>query len=118
MLSMIKCKTPRCIQNIKKYGERYHRVHNIPEGEAGKGRRFWNSLPKSVAYCEACGAYTDGLIWKSECSQCKKEVKAGELVGLFVPHSCKDCMEITREKQRKAGQVCRMCRQVYADCCC
>ena len=72
----------------------------------------YNPVPK----CERCGfVYIDG-IWKGICAMCKKEVKG--LYGFFVPHLCTQCCDAEAERQRKSGQVCGLCRNVYLYCAC
>lgn len=96
----LQCPLPRC----QEWGKTYNR--GTVYEQSGEIR------------CEGCGAvYRDGK-WLSVCSTCNKDVPQGELVGLFVPHNCKDCQTVLVAKQREAGQVCRMCRQVWAQCCC
>jgi len=105
--SDILCQTPECIKAIEEYGEHYHGVH---DGRTSEYR----------ARCERCGAKYYGAtdVWVSRCSKCQKIVKAGELVGLFVPHLCTECLDETRKEQRKKGEICKLCKSVYADCCC
>ena len=68
--------------------------------------------------CEHCGAFSDdgGKTWTKTCSTCGNEVD--KLVGLFVPHNCVECQKAKVEKEVARGEVCRMCRQVYSNCCC
>ena len=108
--SNIECITPSCVNAVKKYGEQYHRVCETYL-EKDKNDGF-------IALCQNCGGLFDGKVWKHECRHCHKELHAGELTGLFVPHSCKTCNEKTVAEQKRAGHVCRRCRQVYAWCCC
>ena len=75
-------------------------------------------MPDAIACCEFCGGYTNGKIWKYVCNKCGSDVASGELVGLFVPHLCRDCLKKIVEEQSRVGDVCGMCRQVRVNCCC
>lgn len=103
--SNIRCETPSCINAIQKYGEIYHRVYSHTTNGAD-------------ACCEQCGAvhYPDG--WKSVCEKCKRDVLPGELVGLFVPHLCKECEKAVADEDVKRGNICGMCREPRSRCCC
>lgn len=69
--------------------------------------------------CEHCGSFgNDAGRWISECKKCGKEVENGSLVGLFVPHLCRDCLKAIVEDQERRGHVCTRCRTVYACCTC
>lgn len=68
------------------------------------------------AVCERCGGVFKDDKWMMRCQTCGAEVS--ELHGLFVPHLCKPCLDKVVEEQKRKGHVCRMCRQVYALCCC
>lgn len=69
--------------------------------------------------CERCGGITvDGKRWYHRCANCKREVTAGELVGIFVPHRCIDCDEQIVAEERRAGKVCRTCNNVISYCTC
>jgi hypothetical protein len=110
MKSTIRCNSPRCIDEIKKYGEQYHKVHDVESPPY--------FMPEAIAMCERCGGYSDGEHWKYTCKICKKDVKAGELVGFFVPSRCKECDKKVVDSQRNNGEVCKQCHQVFAYCCC
>jgi hypothetical protein len=100
--SETRCATAKCIKAIQQYGEHYHSVYPRDEG----------------CQCERCGGKFDGTAWLHKCKQCGTEVEPGELTGLFVPHSCKACMEKVVEQQTRAGKVCGRCKTVFAFCCC
>lgn len=103
--SETRCPTEKCVKAIEEYGEHYHGVYDSK----------WHDS----VICERCGGkLNDKGEWYHQCSMCKKMLEPGQLVGLFVPHLCKECLESVRESQRQSGSVCRMCRKVYADCCC
>ena len=107
-----RCTTPRCIDDIARCGENYHAVHalNVKSAPA--------FLPASTALCERCGGYYDGATVAHVCQTCGTAVAPGELVGLFVPHNCRECQEKVRVKQRAEGRVCRQCHNVSAECYC
>lgn len=110
MKSEIRCATERCASDIAKYGENYHGVH-----ELGSPPDF---MPEAVAKCERCGGYTNGEDWKHVCQNCGKNVEPGELLGLFVPHRCRECDAQIVAQERAAGRTCGRCRQVMSYCCC
>ena len=105
----IRCKTPRCIGDIAKYGENYHEVH------AEKAPDF---MPDAVAKCGRCGGYTNGTDWKHVCKMCGKEMQPGELVGWFVPHRCSECDAKVVAEDKAKGRICGRCHQVISYCCC
>lgn len=111
--SDIRCK--HCASLIEKDGETYHRVYPLTSFGIKEAPDY---MPNAIARCEQCGGFTDGENWAYHCVTCKKDVKPGELTGLFVPHNCHDCQQAVLEKQRKSGQVCGRCRQPFANCCC
>ena len=104
--SSVRCETPRCIETIAKYGENYHMVYV----------REFEGRPSDE--CEYCGSARRDGKWASRCRQCGADVPAGQLVGLFVPHSCSACLEKERSAQIQRGAVCRGCKQAFCDCCC
>lgn len=108
--STVRCETPRCRDYVERHGENYHSVfpNSYPPAH----------IPDSVAKCEQCGGHYNGQEWIHKCGKCGKEVAPGELVGLFVPHSCGDCQGKRIEEEKRKGHVCNNCRQVYALCCC
>lgn len=108
--STTRCPTPRCIDSIEKWGDNYHAVY-----EKGAKERYGEN---AVLWCERCGGWFDGTTWHHECAECKIEVSPGELVGLFVPHLCRDCERKTAEREARNGNVCLMCHQPYSRCCC
>jgi len=106
-LSSVRCITPRCIETIAKYGERYHLVY-VREG-----------APDGATHqCTHCGAKSIAGVWESRCKHCKALVPAGELVGLFVPHACRTCQDQIRAEQRATGNVCGRCKKPSCDCYC
>lgn len=107
-----RCTTPRCVADIAKYGENYHSMHAI---STGSGPAF---LPSATAKCERCGGYYAGELVAHVCKTCGATVPPGELVGLFVPHNCRDCQDKLRAQQRAAGRVCQRCGNVHAECYC
>jgi hypothetical protein len=100
--SAVRCETLRCIDDIAKYGPQYHAVYDRAEGQC----------------CERCGGKFNGTAWRHTCKHCKTEVQPGELVGLFVPHSCEACHEKVIADQVKRGAVCGGCKRAFALCCC
>jgi len=72
--------------------------------------------PKRI--CQLCGGIWNGDAWIHQCKTCGKIVKKGSLVGLFVPHLCKECESRTSEQEIKSGHVCSMCRAPYSRCTC
>lgn len=109
-LSEIRCATKECAESIEKYGANYHSVYD--------GAKKNKKPEDGVAYCERCGGIFDGEKWHHNCSSCGASVKAGELVGLFVPHNCLDCQNRLRESEIASRKVCRRCNKPYCDCCC
>jgi hypothetical protein len=107
----IRCETEKCINAIVKYGEQYHRVHDAYEYPP-------LFMPDAIAVCEQCGGHTNGKEWSHVCKGCGKTVNPGELVGLFVPHLCKECLNKAIENDKRAGRICRMCHEPYCLCCC
>lgn len=76
-------------------------------------------LRDGIHRCEFCGATKQDrpdAQWRKVCAECGKEVD--RLYGLFVPHKCAECLNAVRAEQIRLGQVCRMCRNPYCDCCC
>lgn len=76
-------------------------------------------LRNDTYVCEFCGATKKNepdAQWQKVCMRCGSVVD--KLIGLFVPHSCLACLEAERQSQIRLGQVCRMCRNPYCDCCC
>ena len=98
----IQCPTPKCIDAVKRYGDRYLMVSARP------GRTI----------CELCGGILVDGEWIHRCSKCKEDVEPGQLCGLFTPHKCPGCEEATAEAEIRRGDVCRMCNQPYSRCCC
>lgn len=80
------------------------------------GEKVFPNGPGKTFRCDWCGKRDIDGVPKYVCRQCGAE--SDRLHGLFVPHSCRACMDKTIAKQRAAGQVCRMCHSVYAECCC
>jgi hypothetical protein len=87
------------------------------------GMRCWPSRHISkgaggVTRCEACGGHfpDESKPPVLTCRKCKKVVD--RLTGLFVPHTCLECADKERARQRDSGDVCSMCRQPRFDCCC
>lgn len=102
--SSILCATPRCIGDIEKYGDHYHSVHDRADH----------------AQCEWCGGKTEdgGQTWAHDCVKCGVSVAPGDLLGLFVPHRCKECDAKIIAKDRAEGRMCRRCGTVFSYCCC
>lgn len=109
--STIRCSTPRCVSDIEKYGERYHDVTPVREGEEPR-------VAGATDKCGRCGGFLVDGIWRHVCKSCGAEVQPGELRGFFVPHRCASCDEELVAKQRAEGDVCRRCHTVTAYCCC
>lgn len=107
----VKCESPKCIQAIEKFGERCYSIKTMY-------RPAPSFMPDAIAICERCGGYYNGERWMYQCLKCGKEVRPGELVGLFVPHHCKECEQAITDENRRRGNVCRMCRQPRNQCCC
>lgn len=108
MKSTVRCETPRCVATIAKYGELYHRVHDRADGDRAVD-----------AQCEGCGGkHLVAGGWRHACKTCKTDVQPGQLVGLFVPHSCAACLDVARKAEVARGAVCRRCHKAYVDCCC
>lgn len=103
--SQVRCKTPHCIADIQRCGEHYHSVYD-------KTRDDCEQL------CDRCGGKHTAGIWTHRCKQCGTDVAPGELVGLFVPHSCKKCLDTTRAEQIAKGQRCHGCGKPDCDCYC
>lgn len=106
-----RCETPRCVENVEKYGDRYHRVFE---------RATSNWVPEGcIAKCERCGGVMrEEGVWEHKCGSCGIDVEPGALVGLFVPHTCKECHDKHVDQDRKSGRICRMCGKPYSLCCC
>jgi len=104
-----KCKElcPHCVDGFGVDGveHRYHRVH--PKREAP-----YEGLPR----CEAHGCILIDGEWAFECSECK--ARTDKLHGLFIPYLCKECYDALIEHQRATGNVCGLCGQPRAMCCC
>jgi len=98
------CPNPQCADIVASHGEPYHRVYPSHDKDY-------------VARCEQCGGrLTHDGKWVYICVTCNKEVD--ELFGLFVPHNCKECQQNLLDEQRRSGNICGMCRQPRALCCC
>lgn len=82
-----------------------------PSRHIGKG-------VNGVTRCEACGGHFPDASKPpvKTCRVCKREVD--RLEGLFVPHTCHECAETERARERASGAICSMCRKPYFDCCC
>lgn len=107
----IRCENPTCIASIEKYGEQYHSVYDLYSTPPP-------FMPEAIAICEHCGGYTDGKKWVYICKKCGKSVNPGELVGLFVPHLCQECLDDIVESDRKNGNICTLCHKPRSLCCC
>jgi len=94
-----KCTTPYCVEQ----------GHDWVEKSSTKGMLF---------VCRGCGGEWDGKVWTHTCRTCGKSVKPGELVRLFIPWQCSECDKALSEKNRKSGNVCRLCKQPRNHCCC
>jgi hypothetical protein len=76
-----------------------------------------DSPHKGLPHCDRCGAVEiKPGSWVYECAKCSAHVM--ELHGIPVPHLCSLCWATLLYKQRQRGQVCGLCRQPRAACCC
>jgi len=95
------CPTPICKEAVAN-NKNYKRVY----------------ISNGVTRCDYCGGvYKDGK-WEHKCSRCGKEVKPGELCGLFVPHLCNECEEAVAREGIASGDVCGMCGKPRSRCYC
>jgi hypothetical protein len=98
------CTRQECLDYSKKY-------------RGGKSSVF-DSTGLGLLVCETCGgSFKDG-VQQWVCGKCGKEQEPGTLVGLFVPHLCKSCLESIRQYEITTGKICRLCRHPYCECCC
>lgn len=109
------CTAAYCVAIHEKYrnepGIYVGKVHAV----VGKGP------PKAldaIARCECCGGYWDGQKWSHSCLKCGKTVVPGELKGMWVPHSCKECEDKDIADQKARGAVCKTCCRVFSYCYC
>lgn len=97
------CPAAYCLQGqVARYGQRV----------------FRSSYHGNKPTCQWCGGVWDGERWVHQCHACKKPLEAGQLVGLFVPHQCRDCEKKIADAERAAGNVCLMCNKPRSRCYC